>query len=529
MCTIRILSWNLRTFGTHQVNDQDLQRIASIILQSQADVVSIQELMIGQGVSGEIGSAISDASMQLIVNLTFRLQAGDEGGKWAGAWSGVDSGFSDHMRDAYAFLWKSTPSQSKLAHSNAPDALIDLLPNPVILRQEGQDHFPGRRPAMMMFNVQCGSNVTPFNVISYHAPTPCNRFSKGVGSGYGINALATLSEIGGGINKSNGRQWSYADTVTPLPQVDTVVLGDFNYTMDDKWAQFTYTNLLTNYQACVSTPEKPVYTTYGPKGTEALRLVSAYDNIFVLSKHSSFTPALNFTGSSGAIDFIAEDAKRLGEAAEIRDFATETAWYVIFVDQYKKQHAQRGISDHLPVWADFQVTKPGSTAQKILPTAGDGNNCLLHAVLGTVTNGVYLDANAAADRQLIVTTLAQYKTNGAFPNDGGLIRRAVIASMINEFAYVPTIRNGLSALLGNNVNPFQFAEFVEAYGYYVAQITGGRMLYVEEIELVAQIWNCTVVLNYIYKGQYATQTFNAGKAATVNIYHQGLHFCRWQA
>src|SRR5690348_6475596 len=179
MCTVRILSWNLRTFGSHDVHAEDLRRIAAIILASQADVVALQELMIGKGVSGQVGSTISEQSIALIVKLTLLLQEGDDGGKWCGAWSGVDSGFADHMRDAYAFLWKATPAQSKLAHTGAPDALVDLMPNPVILRQDGKDAFPGRRPALFMLNAQVGSSVTPFNVIAYHAPTPCNRFSKG--------------------------------------------------------------------------------------------------------------------------------------------------------------------------------------------------------------------------------------------------------------------------------------------------------------------------------------------------------------
>lgn len=525
MPTLRILSWNLRTFGSAFVSASKLQKIADIMMASQADVLCVQEVMIGGGVTGEVGAPISAGSIALVNALGARLQAGDPGGGWRCAVSGVDSGVSDHMRDAHAFFWKTLPAKSKGAHADPVDA-IELLVDPVILRQEGTDNFPGRRPGMVMLGVTTGKNWFPFNLVSYHAPTPCNRFSKGVGSGYGINSLATLPEIGGGMQYGTGWSWSYVDSGVPLPQIDTIVAGDFNYSMDQTWAEFTYQNLLTNYQPCVSNPKEVVYTTYGPSATEAFRLVSAYDNIFALKPHKAFTPTLTYAKSSTAIDFILQDSKLLGEA--IGEFwATQAAWFVIHRDLYNRQHAVEGLSDHLPVWADFTVGVGSATAARILPTAGSNNNCLFHAVFGAVDNGFYVDAQAALHRTALATTLTGYNTALAFPSAD--VRRAILSAMVNDFDAYPAALTQLQVLLANTVNPFTDPGFQAFYLQYIANILGGRMLYVHEVELIALVHALTIDLSFVDRGQIRTVTFNPGQAQTVTIYHQALHFSRWHA
>lgn len=530
MPSLRVLSWNLRTFGSAPVSGPKLQKIAEIILASQADMVCIQEVMIGDGVTGEVGAPISAASIALINLLITALQSGDPGAGWAGAVSGVDSGVSDHMRDAHAFFWKTVPGKTKFQHGDPIDG-IELLIEPVILRQEGKDAFPGRRPGMAMLGITAGKDWFPVNIISYHAPTPCNRFSKGVGSGYGINALATLPEIGGGMQVGTGWSWSYQDSGVPLPQIDTIVAGDFNFSMDQTWAQWTYTNLLTNYQACVSDPGHVVYTTYGPDASQVFRLVSAYDNIFALKPHDGFTPALTYAKSSGSIDFILADSQLLGAATGIVSFGTDAAWYVIHKDLYNRQHAAVGLSDHLPVWADFTIGVASASAANILPTAGANNNCLFHAIYGALTNGFYVDATAAQRRANLATILTGYGTAAAFPTGANLtgVRNAILSSMINDFDGFPAALTILQLLLANNNNPFTVVGFPALFTTYVANILGGRMLYVHEAELLACIDNIQVTLNYVDRGQIRTVTFNAGAVQQVVIYHQALHFSRYNA
>jgi hypothetical protein len=404
---------------------------------------------------------------------------------------------------------------------------IALMSEPVILRQDPVDHFPGRRPGMITALVVAKDSVTPINIISYHAPTPCNKFSKGKGSGYGINALATLPEIGGGIQQVRNRQWVWLDNQTPLPQIDTIVLGDFNFTMSDKWAAFTYRNLLTYYTACVSTPDDVKYTTYAPSGMDALRLISAYDNIFVLKQHKAFKPALAKVGS-GVIDFILEQSKVLGEAIGFQDVGTGTAaaWYVIHQDLYKRQHAVRGISDHLPVWTEFSIGGADRTAAHIRPTSGADNNCLIHALFGVDNGaGLIVDPNAAKGRITLAATLQGYGVAGAFPNAG--IREAVVRSMLNDFASDPAAATVLRALIGNAIDPFTAPNFGAMLAAYIKNILGGRMLWVEEVPLFALLHPITVVMHYVDRGQWHAITVNPGQASTVHIYHEGLHFSRW--
>lgn len=485
--------------------------------------------MIGDGVTGEVGAPISAASMALVGRLATGLQTSDPGSGWRGAVSGVDSGVSDHMRDAYAFFWKTLPGKAKNPHADPVDG-IELLIEPLILRQEPSDNFPGRRPGMVMLGITAGKDWFPVNVISFHARTPCNRFSKNVGAGYGINALATLPEIGGGKWVSNGRLSVFKDSGVPLPQIDTIVTGDFNYSMGESSAANAYYNLLKYYQPCVSDPDNVVYTTYGPDATQAFRLVSAYDNIFALKPHDGFKPALTYANRAGSIDFILEDSRQLGQATGIVSFGTDAAWYVIHKDLYGRQHSAEGLSDHLPVWADFTVGVASATASRILPTAGTGNNCLFHAIFGVPTNGFYIDAQADQRRGGLVGTLLGYGRDQAFPT-GALagVRNAILSSMINDFDGFPVVLTALQLLLANNVNPFTVPGFSPAYLKYMSNIAGGRMLYVHEAELIAYLSNTTISLSFVDRGQIYTNTFNNGQAQTVTIYHQALHFSRWNA
>ena len=522
MATLRVLSWNIRTLGSHPLTTPVLGSIVEIILNSKADIVCIQELQIGRDVVGEVGAPISQSSFDVIERIYSGLNKKVPGANWWWACSGVDSGISDSMRDAYAFLFKQTPNTSKddYCHIDAPDKIEDLC-EPVILRQPGVDHFPGRRPGMFTVKVTAAKTEIPVNIISYHACTPCNTFSKGNGAGFGINALATLLEIGGGMYKSDGHKSVYS-SLNPLPQIDTIVLGDFNYSMDQNWAKFTYYNLLLNYTACISTLDKAQLTTYSPDSTKTFKLISAYDNIFLLSKHDDFKPALSYKKSSGVIDFIAEEIKNLGP---LHDLTVEDIWFTLHQDAYGRQYATEGISDHIPVWADFTISGKDTTASQIKLTCGSANNCLFHAIFGTSdANGMYIDADAVAHRQALMTGLRNVLVN-SFPSDA--FRSAVLHSMLEEFNADPDARNSLAWLIANaDQNPFDSIGFPELYTRYIASIDTGRMLYVNEAQILACLFAKTVVLHSIDRGKYYEMTFNPGQPK-VDIYHQALHFSRW--
>ena len=307
------------------------------------------------------------------------------------------------------------------------------------------------------------------------------------------------------------------------------MLGDFNFTMDDKFAPQIYHNLLTNYTGCISRPDNVNKTTYETTGTRAFGLISAYDNIFVLNGHSGFTPALKPVDAR-VIDFIKAAATELGPAIGFHDDETGiiAAWYVIHQDQYKNQHAIRGISDHLPVWTEFEVDgSTDQTARHILPTSGADNNCLFHALYGAETGGILIDAQAADRRNQLGQALEGYRNGAAFPS--AAVRTAVLQAMINEYDSNPLALDVLRPLLDNLVNPFLSGDFIALYNNYLGTLAKGRMIWVGEAALVAILGGFSINLYVMDRGQYRFQTLNEGAPNSRDIFHQSLHFARWQS
>lgn len=549
MPTLRVMSWNIRTLGSHNLLGGDYSYIRDIILNSQADIICIQELQIGDDIPLKVGSPISERSVDIIRSMYFYLSFGDSGSNWDWAVSGSDSNSKTSMRDAYAFLYKKTPAKSKSAHKDPVDTIAIGGP-PAILQQNvtfGPDRFPGRRPGMATFQIKAGAVTVPVNIISYHAATPCNVFNDGASAG--INALSSLNEIGGGkfVYDSSSRTYSYDPTlVNPLPSIDTIVLGDFNYSADKSDANLAYANLITNYIPCVNTPGGSGIrlTTYSADPTQPFKQTSAYDNIFVLKAHDSFKPSLAYNGTSNVIDFIAAESVLLGTAAEIRYFAKETAWYTVYVTRYKGQHCVGGISDHLPVTADFTVGNGsnGAAIVRILPTDGSNNNCMFHALFGVLNpvTGYYTCANAAGLRKNFYNALIACINNSGFPNAN--VRRSILGALINTFSNTPLMRDFCQQLLeapdfnplspgsyGGGV-PVSYNYFIDKFRWYAFAMWLGRMMYVEELEAVAQLNDVKVRLYYLNRGQYFYQDFNAGGTnGPVTIFHQGVHFSRYNA
>ncbi len=526
------MSWNLRTFGSQEIRADDYRRIVDIILNSNADVVCIQEVQCGPYCPRELGANIDFSISWLLIMIRMKLAAGDPGAGWDSDVSGVNLAMTGSMRDAYAFFWKKTPKSSKYAHSD-PVNQIEKISSPVILRTPKSRSFPGRRPGMFSINVITAKSVTPVNIVSYHALTPCNKFKASKGAGLGINKLAEFLEIGGEIVL---RQAGYPlKPLNPLPQMDTIVLGDFNYCMTKSLATEVYKNLLTNYQPCINDPseEEQRKTTYSADPSEPFKESSAYDNIFVLKKHDKFTPSLVFNDSTGVIDFIRDEAEKLGQAAGIQYWPTETAWYVIYKDTYKDQHAKYGLSDHLPVWSDFTVNDGSSstTSSNILPTSGDNNNCLFHAVFGVLNpfTGMYVDGNARQNRTNLADALATYNAGNPFPNLN--VQQAVLRAMYVSYEGYTEVTDKLAELIASDggINPFAQDWFANYYIGYLFGMRIGRMMYVEEVELVAMHWNITINLYGINQGSYDYIQVNPGQGQTVSIFHHGLHFNRYNA
>lgn len=533
MAKLRIVSWNLRTFGDPAPPEVALQSIADIIVyQLQADIVCIQEVQSGSEAEPTIGADISPDIDESLAALCDALETREPEGGWVYTVSGLNnSEKSGTMRDAYAFFWKERPSASPRSHAAAP-LMITCIQGTTILRQSGKDLFPGRRPGLIIMEVVAAANTAPvqFNLLSWHAATPCNtvgKAGKGPTSGRALMALATLKDIGGVERKDRSGGWGTNYqwvAANPLPSIDTIFLGDCNFTASANKSDIVYHNLNTNYLPCI--PDDTI-TTYSADPTKPLQGTSSYDKIFVLRQHAGFRPGLSFEGTWGCFDFIAFQARQLGAAAEISYFPTETAWYVCYLDAYKKQHAKPGISDHLPVWADFTIGTASAQASKVKPTSGAANNCLFHAVYGTPDiNGTYVDAAAAQHRTDFANLLEQAITAPNFAT----VRHNVLSAMIEEFQHQPSWRNAAQLLLTNgSINPFGANIWAQMVAAYLTGIRSGRMLYVHEAEILAQQMTATFRLWFVAEGDYRNIVLNDGQIDERDIYHFGLHFFHYDS
>ncbi|MEL6606915.1 MAG: hypothetical protein AAFP88_01530 [Bacteroidota bacterium] len=537
MAQIRVMSWNLRTFGVHNLGADMIQRLVNILNENAVDILCIQEVQTGEDVPNQIGSEISFNPVDEMANICEALHMSDNNAGWRRAVSGVDSGSNVHMRDAYGFIWKLYPQQSRFGHNGACQTIASLG-NPVILRQEPNDHFPGRRPGMIQFSVQTNSSDGFFvNIVSYHAQTPTNTFPGGAGDG--INALATLKGVGGEILTYRGTQYALQPKEA-LPTIDTIVLGDFNYSMDSDGAGIVYGNLLKNYQACISTPNNVNKTTYSSDATNAFRLVSAYDNIFILRGHQDFIPALQFNNVSRVVDFIGDEAKSLGKVTQIRDYAKETAWYVVYNTLYKRQYATSGLSDHLPVFAEFDIVGRGVKASSVLPTINDDNN-IFHAAWGeklpdgSPNAGFCYNSRASDARQELCGRLYAYGTNKSFPNNIALIN-AVFFSMQEMYINDNDTYGELMRLQffinnpfsnGSPAYPFGVNGFLELYRNYIEYILRRRFSSPKDAELVAYVSDRTFNVHYLDGGAYKCESLNPGQNDSCDVFYQNGCFNRF--
>jgi hypothetical protein len=287
--------------------------MARIILDSRADIVCIQEVQVDADAPNYIGADIgpkSRKSLQLLYACICAL--GHFEARWLGAVSGVNARKSgatrlsgtdkkkrSSMRDAYAFFWQGNP---KSDNDDGFDE-IRMIGDPDILLSEG--FSLARRPGIATFLLRSGAACFPVNIISWHAPT--------TDTAQAINLLATFPEIGGTRYAQDE-----ASAQIPLPEIDTIMLGDFNSNMEDDDARTVYRNLADNYQLGVGDfgtyAALTTYSTRSPVG-DVIRNVSAFDNIFLLKKSFSFNPQLLLVAQGGAvIDFIGDKARTINDS-----------------------------------------------------------------------------------------------------------------------------------------------------------------------------------------------------------------------
>jgi len=355
---IKIMSWNLRTYGYVAKTAEVVRVIAKTILESRADIVCIQELMCGDqnfNVGDPIiGAPISAACIQRFNSIIQDLHHLDAPANWDSRITGRNAGQSlTHSADAYGFLWKRAPvlSQPNFRHGlpATPATTIGLTAappaappnNPGILNVA---NFPNRRPGQLRLTIDWVAPggmgvVLNLSLISFHATTPTNVYKVFVRANPpGGRVVFNSQPAAGTAIQWLGRIPEVAPVPPALPAVNTIILGDFNYELSAA-RRNPYTSLTDNgYVMGIINPVTK--TTYRPNGADPDRFVSSYDNIFHIG------PNLQLVAGSGQnIDFIRDQSLRLINPVTL--VASHDRYYGI---QYGK-----GVSDHLPVVAEYNV------------------------------------------------------------------------------------------------------------------------------------------------------------------------------
>lgn len=348
MPNLKVMSWNLRTFGSNTLPN-DIALIADIIRQSNADIVCIQEVQIGVGNRNRIGTPVSPAIIANLNSLHAALNGLTVGSTWSYRVTGANQGTNErgHMRDAYAYFWLNTPSgvASKTASfqsiTNTFTDIVDISFNPNL-------RWPGRRPGVGVFHLWTSPMASlNLNIVSLHANTPPN----GPLAAASIEYLSKLPGVGGSY------PGAAAINYLPSPNTNTLVVGDFNYIVNGYYFPYhslmnvSAPNLVNGYIMNIGNPGAPVLTTYSPVPANPPNLVSSYDNIFSLS-NAPYTPAVNTVpvGAGIHIDFIAARINALMAVP-----GPGLPLYIAYKLLYKDQHTPDGASDHLPVCQDFQI------------------------------------------------------------------------------------------------------------------------------------------------------------------------------
>jgi hypothetical protein len=518
-----VLSWNLRTFGHHPPSAEVLGKIADVILAAGADIVCIQEIQVGHDAERTIDGSIGVNPRTGLLMLCLTLRRKDENARWNYSFTGPDSGMAGHMRDAYAFLWRQYPS-ARILHEDPCDEIYPFTPSQILRSGDSFWKF-GRRPGQIIMNVRTGDRSLPVQLISFHAGT--KELAE-----LSIRALPKLPEVGGFFNARG--------PAVPLPFLDTLVVGDFNYKMELPDAGDVYGMLLRNYMGCVSwpgdadNPGRIVKTTYSSTPTVFDRLVSAYDNIFLLKPHAGFRPSL-VPSRSDAIDFMVDEwaAQSL---VELPDGGID--WEPVFNELYARQFLRHGISDHLPVWTEFIVDAvPGGS--RILPTAGGRDN-LYHAVFGSLVNGFYTDASAEPDRARFAQLVFQLHTS--FPKADRPELRAALLGGLLEYSFLGFGLDRFFELLAElrndpTLDPFQNPRwtqfdrelFAGVFKNYCAAISRGDLdLCWPELTLLAWLSDVSVTAWHRTEAQYQSDPMNPGRARQVHVFCDGRTFFRWQ-
>jgi hypothetical protein len=330
---IKVVSWNIKDFGTYDYTTTQSSMVETL---QDADVVVILEVACDRGSKMvHIGSdATRTDAFNAVEELRAQLEAKDGGTAWSATISGTNSG--SQKRDAYAFLWKDEPLNSKYYHLNPPTK-IEPDGDPEILDFVLPSPFPDRRPASQSLKVTDSKGVTrSIPIVGFHASVPVN----------GSTAKKSMDAMGG--------------IVTTLKTTNVIVCSDTN--MDFNLNLAFYKSFVTTYGLNVSlgdvnTPNSGISTSLVAKWKDNTDYTSsAYDNIFYKGGNLSLSRA-------GCIDVILSYGSTCYPNLTSKNQQCMYAWKAIYPKHQKTSiysgvHAKKptAMSDHLPVTSTFTVS-----------------------------------------------------------------------------------------------------------------------------------------------------------------------------
>lgn len=330
--SIKLVSWNIKDFGTYDYSST-MDFMADIL--KEADVVMILEVACDRVSKGiRIGSrATRTCAFDAVEEMRQLLEKNDGGTEWSAFVSGVNAG--SLRRDAYAVLWKDTPSLSKFPSSITAPSKIELLGEVDIL--DSAIHvFPDRRPGIANFRLTDSTGGTrTIPVIAFHASVPTDS----------MDAKKSI--------------YAMANTVEDLKLPNVIIGGDFNVDFDTQTP--FYKQFVTDFglTCCIGNPDVPgsgkktSLVSKWASGTVEYTS-SAYDNFFFKGA------GLRFLGAS-SIDFILTYANEYYYTLTAASGLFQ-AWKKLYPrHQAKAQFGQHkylpeAVSDHLPVYLNIEIT-----------------------------------------------------------------------------------------------------------------------------------------------------------------------------
>jgi endonuclease/exonuclease/phosphatase family metal-dependent hydrolase len=326
----KIVSWNIKDFGDYD-RSPNIEFMAGIL--KSADIIVIEEVVCNRFAKRQKVNVdqARQSGIDAVEEIVQQLNVLDAAGMWADPATVTGVNATSPKRDAYCYMWKTKPSNSKFpSNANAPKVIT--LKDTDILSTDSGPNFPDRRPGYGIFTI----DTVDITVIAHHASVPVN-------SKRAVQSCQLMAEV---------------DEIKTPPSGKGIIVGDFN-------ADFTKAQMVTDvykyladnigYVPClgdIAVPSSGVLTTLKSKwtGSDDYRS-SAYDNILIKGLTKRAADVMN------AVD----EYRLIAYPTKLNSTGLFLSWqkiYPMFVRKAKftiRKKKAPCVSDHLPVYALLEI------------------------------------------------------------------------------------------------------------------------------------------------------------------------------